>query len=93
MKCKKTHFADEKQAQFYIDKLKTTSNRSIKPIRAYLCEKCLNWHLTSIESRENMQLIYKERQITNLKAKISHLQNENETLKMKLENQIEIQRS
>ena len=85
MKCNKVYFSDEKNAQLYIDKLNKTSCRSIKPVRAYLCDKCLNWHLTSIESRENMQLVYKERQINNLKAKIIHLQNENEILKLKLE--------
>lgn len=82
MKCKKVSFADEKFAQIYIDKLQKTSNRRLIPVRAYLCEKCLLWHLTSIESRENMQLVYKERQINNLKAKVIHLQNENEILKL-----------
>lgn len=84
-KCSKVFFADEKFANMYIEKLKKTSTRSVKPVRAYLCEKCLSWHLTSIESNENMQLVYKERQINNLKAKVLHLQNEVEILKLKLE--------
>jgi hypothetical protein len=78
--CTKVYFADEKNANSYIDKLHKTSDRTLKPVRAYLCEKCLNWHLTSIESHENMQLIYKERQINNLKAKILHLEKEIENL-------------
>lgn len=45
--CKKVSFADEKQALFYIDKLGKTSSRTTVPQRAYLCQKCLNWHLTS----------------------------------------------
>ena len=84
-RCKKVSFADEKFAQTYIDKLHKTSNRRLIPVRSYLCEKCLLWHLTSIESRENMQLVHKDRQINNLKSKIIHLQNENQTLKLKLE--------
>jgi uncharacterized protein YlaI len=69
--CTKVYFADEKNANAYIEKLNKTSDRKLKPIRAYLCEKCFNWHLTSIESYENMQLVYKERQIKNLKDKIN----------------------
>lgn len=75
-KCKKVYFANENSAKFYIEKLNKTSLRKVKPVRAYLCEKCLNWHLTSIVSEENRQLIYKDRQIANLKAKIQHLENE-----------------
>ena len=84
-KCTKVCFVDEKFALRYIDKLNKTSYRDIKPVRAYLCEKCLCWHLTSIESRENREAVYLGRQINNLKAKILHLQNENNYLKKKLE--------
>ena len=85
MECSKVYFVDEKFALQYIDKLKKTSCRERKPVRAYLCEKCLCWHLTSIESKENREVVYLGRQINNLKAKILHLQNENEILKMKLD--------
>lgn len=78
--CTKVYFADEKNANDYIDKLQKTSIRKLKPVRAYLCEKCFNWHLTSIESYENMQLVYKERQINNLKAKVLNLEKEIERL-------------
>jgi predicted RNase H-like nuclease (RuvC/YqgF family) len=84
MECRKVYFVDEKFALEYIDKLNKTSSREIKPVRAYLCEKCLCWHLTSIESKENRRIGHLGRQINNLKAKISHLQNENEILKSKL---------
>jgi len=47
MECKKTKFVDEKAAEFYINKLKVTSVRNVKPVRAYLCMKCTTWHLTS----------------------------------------------
>jgi hypothetical protein len=80
MKCKKVSFVDEKFAKVYIEKLHKTSKRALKPVNSYLCHKCLLWHLTSIESKENMQLIYKERQINNLKAKIISLKSEIELL-------------
>lgn len=81
MICKKVSFATEAFAEYYIDKLKKTSTRTVKPVRAYLCENCLAWHLTSIESKDNMQLVYKDRQIVNLKSKIAHLQLEIANLK------------
>lgn len=75
MKCKKVSFVDEKQANFYIEKLHKTSDRELKPVRGYLCQHCLNWHLTSIESKEVKAIKYMQRQIDNLKAKIKHLEN------------------
>lgn len=47
--CTKVKFATEKDAVFYIDKLKKTSVREKKPLRAYLCPFCISWHLTSRE--------------------------------------------
>jgi hypothetical protein len=81
MTCKKVYFRDEQYALEYISKLKKTSCRERKPVRAYLCEKCLNWHLTSIETKDTMEVVYLRREITNLKAKIQLLKEENETLK------------
>ena len=46
--CKKTSFADEQTAMRYVYILQNTSRRSVIPHRAYLCEKCLNWHITSL---------------------------------------------
>jgi len=46
--CKKTYFANEKIAIEYAKRLQETSKRKVVPNRAYLCEKCLNWHLTSL---------------------------------------------
>jgi hypothetical protein len=82
--CHKVCFANEKFAIEYIDKLQKTSFRDKKPVNAYLCEKCLSWHLTSIESKEVREITYLGRQINNLKSKIIHLQGENELLKLKL---------
>jgi len=46
--CKKTYFANEKIAMEYAKRLQQTSKRKVVPNRAYLCEKCLHWHLTSL---------------------------------------------
>ena len=72
-KCKKVSFADEKNALMYLEKLKKTSTRERKPVNTYLCEKCLAWHLTSIELKEVTEIKYLKRQIENLKSKITHL--------------------
>jgi len=46
-RCKKVSFINEDFAIQYLKKLKETSVRTKVPSRAYLCETCLNWHLTS----------------------------------------------
>lgn len=81
MICKKVSFADESSANFYIHKLKRTSERKTVPIRAYLCPNCNCWHLTSQETKDIEML---NRQIKNLKAKVEHYKRENEILKNKL---------
>jgi hypothetical protein len=48
MPCKKTYFADEKTATEFVHRLQETSKRKVVPHRAYLCEKCFNWHITSL---------------------------------------------
>lgn len=48
MECKKTKFADQEAANFYIKKLKDTSTRDYIPCRAYLCPDCNSWHITKI---------------------------------------------
>lgn len=82
--CKKTSFANEESANHYIKKLKKTSTRSVIPVRAYLCEKCHNWHLTSIPTKEQKVIDNLEKHIKNLKLKINKLekklQNENNKL-------------
>lgn len=45
--CRKVSFADEKSANDYLQRLSKTSIREVVPQRAYLCEKCNAWHLTS----------------------------------------------
>lgn len=68
--CKKTSFLDEKQALFYVDKLKT-STRKNKPVRVYLCPYCKTWHLTSKPDRDKL---IKENEI--LRIQIDALKNE-----------------
>ena len=56
MPCSKTHFADEKTALEYVDRLQKTSKRAVVPHRAYLCEKCLNWHITSLPLKKEKSI-------------------------------------
>jgi uncharacterized protein (DUF305 family) len=83
-KCKKVYFVDEKNALMYINKLKKTSSRERKPVNAYLCQHCLNWHLTSIELKEVSQVKNLESQIKNLKEKIARQKTHIEGMQKKL---------
>lgn len=74
MECTKVKFSDEKQAKYYIDKLKNTSIREKKPIRAYLCPHCLSWHLTSKTEKEDLQMEKYRQEIKNKNAIITQLQ-------------------
>lgn len=47
MKCEKVRFGTEKFAMEHIKILKKNSVRKKIPIRAYACQKCGGWHLTS----------------------------------------------
>lgn len=68
--CKKVSFLDEANALKYIKKLKETSKRVKVPQRAYLCEVCLNWHLTSSTEAINPD----SNQVTTLKTTIDRLE-------------------
>jgi len=72
--CPKTYFATEKDAEFYIDKLKQTSNRAKRPKRAYLCPDCFQWHLTSQD--KDLPSIIKYRQKINELQKLIAEKNE-----------------
>jgi len=58
-KCKKASFKDEEIAMKYIKKLQATSKRDRIPQRAYLCEKCNTWHLTSKPDYNKVELVSK----------------------------------
>lgn len=81
--CKKTSFANEAAAIFYIDKLKRTSIRERVPIRAYLCCQCNSWHLTS---KPNFESVKYEMEIIKLKNIIENNTNQINNLKRKIEN-------
>ena len=78
--CKKVAFATEENAEFYIKKLQRTSIRLVKPQRAYLCEKCLRWHLTHIQTID-LRCVEKENE---------KLKSENLILKQKTKEQEQI---
>jgi len=77
--CKKTSFANEGIALSYINKLQATSKRERVPQRAYLCEKCMNWHLTSTIDYT------RDKVIVGLNEKISKLTKENDSLQAKID--------
>lgn len=58
---KKARFANEKDANDYIERLRKTSTRDIIPARSYFC-KCGAWHLTSSASSEASQKLIVLRQ-------------------------------
>lgn len=72
--CPKTYFINEQFAKDYIKKLNATSVRSKKPVRAYLCDVCLNWHLTS-QTEHQFDILRSYKQTIKIKnAEISNLQ-------------------
>jgi hypothetical protein len=76
MPCKKTHFADEKTANEYVKRLQQTSVRKVVPNRSYLCEKCLNWHITSLPLRKEQTIKDKLHQLEmKLKEKNGRIKN------------------
>ena len=88
IECSKVKFSNEANALFYIKKLNATSKRVKVPVRAYLCEYCLSWHLTSMTDKEQTLLQkYKE------KIKILGLEIQNRDKKIiELNNRIKKQR-
>ena len=50
--CKKITYASEKNAKADIKKIQKIEQENKKPVRAYECEKCGGWHLTSISYEE-----------------------------------------
>jgi hypothetical protein len=87
--CKKTSFADQENALFYIDKLKRTSVRDKVPIGTYLCPKCFNWHLTSQPSRHEQENKELRAEVETLKQKIKNLRQNSEGVEASLKKTIE----
>lgn len=48
MECKKVRYKDKGEAQERLNKIRKISNRNKKPLRAYYCPNCGEYHLTSI---------------------------------------------
>lgn len=82
MSCIKVKFSDEKQAMFYVKKLQETSNRDKVPNRAYLCEICFTWHITSSDEIKQIDFIRSK-----YEAKINNLKETIRLRDLKIENQ------
>ncbi len=50
IKCNKKTFRDKQAATKSLHTISNDSNEGKKPIRAYQCNLCKQWHLTSKES-------------------------------------------
>lgn len=57
--CDKIIYFSEKEAKSHINKIKKMAQKHKKPVRAYECEKCGLWHLTSISYEDNKSRISK----------------------------------
>jgi uncharacterized protein (DUF3820 family) len=49
--CDKVIYVNEKEAKLHLSNIRSKEQDHKKPIRAYECEKCGGWHLTSQEKR------------------------------------------
>lgn len=56
--CEKIPYPTEKDAKYKIKQIRNLDQENKKPVRAYECEKCGAWHLTSISYEE-----WKKRQV------------------------------
>lgn len=65
--CTKTAYANEKMANEDIDRIKAKSTRDKKPMRAYHCNKCNLWHLTSTP---DFKALYLEQLAENKKLQV-----------------------
>lgn len=81
MVCTKVTFATEEFANEHIARLKEKSNRKVVPTRAYKCDKCGSYHLTS-QPNWKAHIENLETKISGLQDKIVTLEKENKTLKV-----------
>lgn len=79
--CTKVKFATESYAIEHIKKLKATSRRMVVPQRAYLCEHCNCWHLTS--QQPTTHDLY-EKRVEKLKVLIDKKDSELKKLRIKI---------
>ena len=58
--CKKFSYPSEKDAKYEIKKIRGREQEYKKPVRAYECEVCGCWHLTSIAHEDWKNLLPKD---------------------------------
>jgi|TARA_B110000093_G_C12799011_1_gene337974 cell division protein FtsB len=81
MNCTKVSFASEKDANEHIQRIKEKSGRRVLPTRAYACNKCPNYHLTSQPNWVELTKTL-EGKIVVLKDKVQDLETRNATLRV-----------
>jgi C4-type Zn-finger protein len=57
--CNKFCYNDKKEAITDLHKIKNAPNEGKKPVRAYQCDRCPYWHLTSQTIEEGTPNFYK----------------------------------
>lgn len=59
MKCKKRGFKDKKDALHALRIIKSITDGKKKPERAYKCDLCRKWHLTSKKIEDDTHIGYR----------------------------------
>jgi hypothetical protein len=81
MECTKVQYTSERFAMMDIDRIKKKSNRDKVPVRAYFCDICDFWHLTSTKDKntelKDNRILSLEAEIKTLKLKINELEKSN----------------
>lgn len=77
----KVKYSSENLAIIDIERIQKKSNRDKVPIRAYLCNECGSWHLTSKQRRQDIVVSELKSEIELLKLQIESLKQDNENLK------------
>jgi hypothetical protein len=82
--CEKVRYTSERFALMDIKRIKKISTRDKIPVRAYFCDLCGFWHLTSAKSKNDE---VKDKKILELELTITTLKDEVRALKIALNEQ------
>ena len=82
--CDKVRYTSERFALMDIDRIKKISTRDKIPVRAYFCNLCSFWHLTSAKSKNDE---IRDKKVLALEKEIVALKDEVRALKIALNEQ------
>jgi len=78
--CTKTQYMSETFANIEIKRIRSNSNRDKVPKRAYKCDDCGFWHLTSLSTQKQVRKPKEMMIIDNQKSEIDRLKEKNNKL-------------